>query len=327
MTKRQKKIPLDKIYNLPEKMRAIEFVTNMSLGEIAKETKINVRTLEKWKSPREDISPHKKTVEKFCQRLKIDELHLRQHFDDFCVKLAKDRQIDLNTLKSISQKQHADQESSLLYTVRRSQSSDTVSELFHEHLKGYWFSHHIWQCLKNDPLKKRKGVETGQEDVSPEFSKDEKYIFQHFLNFHTYSEETNTVLFDFYSARTKKAVCNYKGHMVVASNKLFFVLETVKKSEVEVILISTNKPSEDFRNLHGIMLASTPTRERAGVISKPASTRIVLKKIEKNLQNESHLDSLLDQVGIYELNDFPEFTSELVNKIDDVGILFPDYEE
>lgn len=303
------------ILNLPEKLEAICLVTQTkSLKELSEKTKVASKTLNNWATGR--VVPYQKTFHKFCDAVKVEPHIMRMDLIDFCSQLGIKFKFDPDHLYSAIIKSRPVREDSILSIIRSAQPSDIIRQIFEDKFRGYWQALHYWESLPSDKIK---------EDND---KKKTKYIFRNLLHFYKYQEKTNTILFNFASARQEKVKWNYRGHMVVAQNKLYFILETTIKAEVEVILITTNKPSQNYNRIRGLILASIPTREEDGIISKPAVARILLQKIDDDEEFSSV--EPLDQVGIYPekyfKNDEDDILSILVNEPDpQIGILFPKY--
>ena len=309
------------INGLIEKLEIILHVKNISnYNELANITDINSRTIEAWKNGK--VVPHESTLAKFCEKLKFPHHWLKLDLKLFCSKMADQFSVDLDYLLNIADKLIEDAGYSILSSTRSAQHANWMEENFEKHYRGYWVGVHYWKKYSRNKVKKYA------EETDPTDSNN-KYIFRHLFHFHSYDSRSNTIKFKCASARQDVHEWNYRGHMIIALNKICYIMETTKKAEVEVLLFVTNRPSQDFENIAGLMLASTPRNEKTGDMSKPAAARIILQKINDPQIAEKEEECLEKLAGIFDENIFSKNTRELLKGECDpqVGILFPNYNE
>jgi len=304
------------IHDLPAKLNALCMAAtktrNLKALASGKEQRggVTARTLENWHSGK--ITPHNSKLSKFSEAIGVEFHWWSLDLAEFCEKIGDKYDYSAEELYSSSQHHLHDVENSILGLIGRTHGSEWMEQVFNDVFSGYWFMYHYWEQFSE-----YKETE------------DEKYIFKHLIHFYKYNNKINTILFNLASARQKKVSWNYLGHIVISQNKLYFIMQTTIRAEVEVLLLIASRPSQQNDIIKGILLASTPTRESDGIISRPAASRVVLKKISSEKDDKNQL-AYFDQVGIVSETAFKQ-TNEidinlLKNTIDnEIGILFPKY--
>lgn len=303
------------IHDLPAKLNAlcIAATKTKNLKDLIKKGEgegITSRTLENWQSGK--ISPHTSKLSKFSENLGIDFLWWGLDLGEFCERLAFRFGANAEDLYSNSTQHLSVIENSVLGLVGGTYGGEWLEQEYSQVFSGSWFAYHYWEQHKESRNKTNK---------------EERYVFKHLINFYKFNKKLNSILFNFASARQKSVSWNYVGNLIISQSKLYFITQTTIKAEVEVLLIVANRPVQQKNIIKGILLASTPSRECDGIISRPASARILLKKIDDDPQKDAK--EYFGGVGIIpesKMGDEGIDIDLIRNSINtDVGILFPRY--
>ncbi len=298
----QKKLAMpSRIKDFPKKLEVLCLAMKKSCKDIAEQADINEKTIDGWKK---GATPHKNKFISFCEKIDIDFYCFFDEMEVFCDKIGEKYDVDSTKLKKII---YRDASGELLQTIRSIHAREWMLTQFKEKFEGYWIGMHYWD----------KGYES-----------EKKHIFCHLFKFYEYDKEKNSIKFYLTSGRLwgMKKKWSYNGHMIISMTKLYLLAETIKKDQVELIVIVATRPYFNSQNILGIILASTPHNEITSSMSKPAASRILLQKIPDEYQEEELLEKY---IGIYDENYFNDGLKNILGNIEDkeTGVLFPYFDK
>lgn len=205
--------------------------------------KISWRSVQNW--AKECVVPHISKIHLFLRALDINPDWIHLSLEEFCAEISN--KFSVNSKEILGDMHQSDV---YLDKISKIKSVDWMRRFSREFL-GYW---HVYYMAGN-----------GQ-------------IVKGLCHFHHYKEGMNTILCNFVSAEQKSIDWTHTGHLMVSHSFIHLFLQTITETDVEVITIMANIPSQTLNRMNGLIMSNEPAD--GCIIPRPKSSRAYLEKID-----------------------------------------------